>query len=130
MVILAWGFNWTVTKVLVQNVTPLWMVAIRSGIALAALFGLTLATGDLRLPRRGDLPLVFNIALLHMVAFAILMGIGLQHVPAGRSIVLGFTTPLWVIPGAMFFAGRTDHAAARSRHRPGTGRPRADVQTF
>ena len=105
VVILCWGFNWTVAKILVQSVTPMWMVAIRSAIALVALFGLTLATGDLRLPRRGDLPVIANIALLHMVAFAVLMGIGLQYVAAGRSIVLGFTTPLWVIPGAMLFLG-------------------------
>ncbi|MGE0873946.1 MAG: DMT family transporter [Burkholderiales bacterium] len=105
LVIFAWGFNWTVTKVLVRDVTPLWMTAIRSAIALVLLLVLMLATRSLRLPRRGDLPVVFNIALLHMSAFAILMALGLMHVPAGRSIVLGFTTPLWVIPGAMLFLG-------------------------
>jgi len=105
VVILCWGFNWTVTKILVQSVSPMWMTAIRSAIALVVLFGLTLATGDLRLPQRGDLPVVVNIAMLHMVGFAVLMGIGLQYVAAGRSIVLGFTTPLWVIPGAMLFLG-------------------------
>jgi drug/metabolite transporter (DMT)-like permease len=105
LVILCWGFNWPVAKVLVQSVSPLWMVAIRSAIALVALLGLMLATKELRLPKRGDLPVVFNIALLHMSGFAILMAIGLMHVPAGRSIVLGFTTPLWVIPGAILFLG-------------------------
>ena len=105
LVILCWGFNWSVAKLLVQSVPPLWMVAIRSAIALGVLLVLMLATRSLRLPERGDLPVVFNIALLHMGAFAILMAIGLMHVPAGRSIVLGFTTPLWVIPGAILFLG-------------------------
>jgi drug/metabolite transporter (DMT)-like permease len=105
LVILCWGFNWPVAKVLVQSVSPLWMVAIRSAIALVVLLILMLATRNLRVPQRGDLPVVFNIALLHMSAFAILMAIGLMHVPAGRSIVLGFTTPLWVIPGAILFLG-------------------------
>jgi drug/metabolite transporter (DMT)-like permease len=105
VVILCWGFNWVVTKLLVQTVSPMWMTAIRSAIALVVLFGLTLATGDLRRPQRGDLPVVVNIAMLHMTGFAVLMGIGLQFVEAGRSIVLGFTTPLWVIPGAMLFLG-------------------------
>ncbi len=105
LVILCWGFNWPVAKLLVQTVSPLWMVAIRSAIALGVLLILTLATGSLRVPARGDLPVIFNIALLHMSAFAILMAIGLMHVPAGRSIVLGFTTPLWVIPGAILFLG-------------------------
>jgi drug/metabolite transporter (DMT)-like permease len=105
LVILCWGFNWPVAKVLVQSVSPLWMVAIRSAIALVVLLGVMLATNELRVPKRGDLPVVFNIALLHMSGFAILMAIGLMHVPAGRSIVLGFTTPLWVIPGAILFLG-------------------------
>lgn len=105
VVILAWGFNWSVTKVLVQSVSPLWLSAIRSAIALLVLLPMMLATRDLRLPKRGDLAVVFNIALLHMTAFAALMAIGLQSVAAGRSIVLGFTTPLWVIPGAMLFLG-------------------------
>jgi drug/metabolite transporter (DMT)-like permease len=105
LVILCWGFNWPVAKLLVQTVPPLWMAAIRSAIALVVLFVLALATRSLRVPRRGDLPVIFNIALLHMTAFAILMAIGLMHVPAGRSIVLGFTTPLWVIPGAILFLG-------------------------
>ena len=105
VVILAWGFNWTVTKLLVESVPPLWLTAVRSAIALVVLFAMMLATRDLRLPKRGDLAVVLNIALLHMTAFAALMAIGLQTVAAGRSIVLGFTTPLWVIPGAMLFLG-------------------------
>lgn len=105
LVILCWGFNWIVSKALVQSVSPIWMAAIRSLIALVVLLVLTASTGTLRLPKRGDWPVVFNIALLHMTGFAILMSIGLTHVPAGRSIVLGFTTPLWVIPGAILFLG-------------------------
>jgi len=68
LVILCWGFNWSVAKLLVQSVPPLWMVAIRSAIALGVLLVLMLATRSLRLPERGDLPVVFNIALLHMGA--------------------------------------------------------------
>ncbi len=105
VVVLAWGFNWIVAKVLLQSAPPVWMIAIRSAIALVVLFALTLATGDLRMPQRGDVAVIVNIALLHMAAYAVLMAIGLQYVAAGRSIVLGFTTPLWVIPGAMLFLG-------------------------
>ena len=38
-----------------------------------------------------------------MVAFAALMTIGLKYVSAGRTIVLGYTTPLWVAPAAWIF---------------------------
>ncbi|MBL4623270.1 MAG: DMT family transporter, partial [Immundisolibacteraceae bacterium] len=31
--------------------------------------------------------------------------IALQYVPAGRSSILAFTTPIWVVPGAIWFLG-------------------------
>jgi drug/metabolite transporter (DMT)-like permease len=37
------------------------------------------------------------------VAFSALVAFGLRYVPVGRSIVLGYTTPLWVVPGAWLF---------------------------
>ena len=105
IVVVAWGLNWTVGKLILASVPPLWMTAIRSGVALVVLAGVMLATGNLRPPRRGDMPVVLSITLLHMVGFAAFMAIGLSAVPAGRSIVLGYTTPLWVIPGALLFLG-------------------------
>jgi drug/metabolite transporter (DMT)-like permease len=38
-----------------------------------------------------------------MGAFSALVAFGLQLVPVGRSIVLGYTTPLWVGPAAWLF---------------------------
>jgi drug/metabolite transporter (DMT)-like permease len=105
VVILAWGVNWTVAKLILASVPPLWMAAVRSAIAAVVLLALLLVTRNLSLPRRGDLPIVLSITLLHMVAYASFIAIGLQHVSAGRSIVLGYTTPLWVMPGAILFLG-------------------------
>ncbi|MEA2813276.1 MAG: hypothetical protein QOI93_973 [Rhodospirillaceae bacterium] len=105
VVVLAWGFNWPVTKMIVHSISPLWTAALRSLIATVALLCLLSAQGNLIIPRRGDLPVVFGIALPHMVAFSSLVAIGIQFVPAGRAIVLGYTTPLWVIPAARLFLG-------------------------
>jgi drug/metabolite transporter (DMT)-like permease len=58
---------------------------------------------QLVLPPRADLPVLLTITLLHMVGFSILSAIGLALVPAGRSVVLAYTTPLWVTPGAWLF---------------------------
>jgi drug/metabolite transporter (DMT)-like permease len=101
--IVTWGLNWTVTKTLVHSVSPLWTTAIRSAIATAALFVLLLARGDLILPRRGDVPVILSVALLHMGAFSAFVAFGIQFVPVGRSIVLGYSTPLWVAPAAWLF---------------------------
>ncbi len=104
-VVVAWSLNWVVMKVAVQEVTPLWAVAIRTALAALVLFPSLLAAGQLVWPTRADLPVLLVIALFHMVAFAGLMTAGLVLVPASRAIVLGYTTPLWVAPAAFLCLG-------------------------
>jgi drug/metabolite transporter (DMT)-like permease len=99
-VVFAWGLNWVVMKIVVQELSPLWAVTIRTAIAVVVLVPAAALTGQLGLPSRADLPLVLVVSLFHMTAFAVLMTVGLKYVPAGRAIVLGYTTPLWVAPAA------------------------------
>jgi drug/metabolite transporter (DMT)-like permease len=103
VVVVAWGSNWVMTKILVASVSPLWAVAIRSAIATVALLTVVLARGQLILPRRGDVSVILTVSILHMSVFSALVAYGLQLVPVGRSIVLGYTTPLWVAPAAWLF---------------------------
>jgi drug/metabolite transporter (DMT)-like permease len=105
VVVFAWGLTWPVTKAIVVQVPPLWTATIRSAIAGIALLCLLLPRGSLTAPKPGDWPVVVNIALLHMVAFAALVAVALQFISAGRSVVLGYTAPLWVVPGARLFLG-------------------------
>ncbi|MET7241906.1 DMT family transporter [Methylobacterium sp. EM32] len=104
-VVLAWGCNWPVTKILVATVPPLWITALRCWIAFAALVAILGATGRLSLPPRGDAPVILGVALLHMVAFSTLTAAGLAYLPAGKAIVLGYTTPLWVALAAPVILG-------------------------
>jgi drug/metabolite transporter (DMT)-like permease len=99
-VVLAWGTNWPVTKLIVHDVPPLWATAFRCMIAGATLAPMLWAQGAFIVPKRGDLPVVFCTSILHLVAFSALVAAGLQFVPAGRAIVLGYTTPIWVAIGA------------------------------
>jgi len=103
LVVFVWGTNWPVTKLIVHDVAPLWSTAIRCMIAAAALAPLLWAQGDFIIPKRGDMPVVLCTSILHMVAFSALVAAGLQFVPAGRAIVLGYTTPIWVAIGASIF---------------------------
>jgi drug/metabolite transporter (DMT)-like permease len=103
MIVVAWGTNWPVTKMIVHDMSPLWSTASRCAVAAAAVVPLLWATGNLIIPRRGDLPVVLSTGLLHMAAFSGLTAAGLQFVPAGRAIVLGYTTPIWVAIGARIF---------------------------
>jgi drug/metabolite transporter (DMT)-like permease len=104
-VVLAWGLVWPVNKVLLESVSPLWLMAIRSAIATLALFAIAALRGRLAPPPRADLPVVLSITLLHMIGFGVFAAWGLQWVPTGRSVVLAYTTPLWVVPGAALFLG-------------------------
>jgi drug/metabolite transporter (DMT)-like permease len=103
----AWGTSWPVIKAILQDLPPMWTTALRSIIGTAILFAISALRRRVVLPKSGDIPVVLNIALLHMVAFTGLVSIGLQFVPAGRSVVLGYTTPLWVTIGARLFLGET-----------------------
>jgi drug/metabolite transporter (DMT)-like permease len=102
-VVVAWGLTWPVNKVILESLPPLWMMALRSAIATIALFAIAIARGRLGLPPRADAPVLVSITLLHMVGFAVLASWGLQLVSTGRSVVLAYTTPLWVAPGASLF---------------------------
>ena len=104
-VVLMWGLTWVATKIIVQHVAPFWVTGIRCAIASVVLLGMLVFSRQFVLPRRGDVPVILSIALLHLVAFSTLVNFGLQLVPLGRSIVLGYTVPLWVTPGAAILLG-------------------------
>jgi drug/metabolite transporter (DMT)-like permease len=104
-VVLAWGLVWPVNKVLLESLSPFWLMALRSALASVALFAIAAARGRLARPLRADLPVLLSITLLHMVGFGVFAAWGLQTVPTGRSVVLAYTTPLWVVPGAALFLG-------------------------
>lgn len=101
----SWGIGWPVNRGILYYLTPLSGVAIRSAIAAVALFAIAAMQRRLSLPSRQDMPVVLSIALLHMVGYAVLVSVGLLFVPVGRSVVLAYTTPLWVTPGAALLLG-------------------------
>jgi drug/metabolite transporter (DMT)-like permease len=103
LVVCAWGLTWPVNKVILASLSPLWAVTLRSAIATVALFALTAWRGRIAWPPAGDLPVLVSITLLHMVGFNLLASWGLGLVPTGRTVVLAYTTPLWVTPGAALF---------------------------
>ncbi|MDR1491019.1 MAG: DMT family transporter [Desulfovibrio sp.] len=103
VVILAWGLNWPVVKQLVTVMPPIWSAALRCAIAAAAVLIIQCATGHFVIPKRQDIYIVLVIGVINLAVGPALMALGLQFIPAGRSAVLGYTTPLWVAPGAWFF---------------------------
>lgn len=105
VVALAWGINWPVGKAMLAYLPPIWAVALRSAVGTLALLMICAARGRLVVPKAGDIPVILSVGVLHMTAFSALVSLGLQFVPAGRSVVLAYTTPLWVVPGAWLLLG-------------------------
>ena len=101
----SWGLSWPVNKAILSYVSPLWAVATRLWVAAVVLAVICLPMGKLRPPPRQDLPMVVSLAVLHMGLFAGLTSLGLIYVSAGRTVLVAYTTPLWVFPLAWLFAG-------------------------
>lgn len=104
-VIVIWGVNWPVMKVGVGYMPPLLFAGTRMVIGCAVLFLVAAWAGELRRPDRRDLPVIFGVGLLQMAGFVGLISVALQIVPAGRSAILSYTTPLWVVPLAVLTLG-------------------------
>jgi drug/metabolite transporter (DMT)-like permease len=62
-------------------------------------------TEGVKLPARADLPVVLSIGLVQVAAVMALVQLGLADVPAGRSAILCYTRPVWVVPGAILILG-------------------------
>lgn len=101
--IVVWGANWPVMKAGLSHITPMWLSLSRFASGALCLFVLQIVTRKLRFPPRKDWPLVVSVGLLQMMTFTVLGAIAMTEVPAGRSAILAYTTPLWVTPIAVMF---------------------------
>ncbi len=106
--VILFSTSWPVTKMALDDASPLWMASARAWFATVSSFVLLLALGQLRRPSRQDLPLIASIAVLQLAGF-----FALRHVPAGRSVVLAYTTTLWLLPfGVVFLRERLSRLRA------------------
>lgn len=100
-----WGTNWPIMKVGLEMITPFWFALSRVVLGCLVLFAVLAALRKLQLPRRSDLPLVFSVGGLQVAVFLVAINLALPAVGAGRSAILAYTTPLWVVPGALLLLG-------------------------
>ena len=95
--VVVWGSHWVVVKVGLETIPPFTYGVMRliGGIVVLAL--LMVVTGRLRLPPRADWPVVLSYGLLAVALGITMMNLALPHIPAGRSSILAYTIPLWVV---------------------------------
>lgn len=103
--VLIWGLNWPIMKLVVQAMPPLWFVVTRLTVGAICLFAFLIATGRLVRPTRADWPVICSVSIFQMWLFMALTTIGVQFIPAGRSAIIAYTSPLWVLPAAVWLFG-------------------------
>ncbi|MGH6891912.1 MAG: DMT family transporter [Dongiaceae bacterium] len=103
--VLIWGLNWPIMKLVVHLVPPLWFAVLRFSLGALCLFAVLVATKRIAWPTRADWPIVWSVSLFQMWLYLALIAVGLQFIPAGRSAILAYTTPLWVLPAAVLLFG-------------------------
>ena len=100
---LIWGYNWVVMKQVIQYVDPLDFSAIRTALGAATLFVvLVMLRKPMTLVAARQ---VMLLGVLQTAAFTALIQWALVAGGAGKTAVLVYTMPFWVIPIAWWVLG-------------------------
>jgi drug/metabolite transporter (DMT)-like permease len=103
--VVVWGSHWVVVKVGLETIPPFTYGVLRLLGGIVVLGALMAAAGRLQRPHRSDLPIILSYGLLAVALGIVMMNLALPHIPAGRSSILAYTIPLWVVP-IMFVVSR------------------------
>lgn len=105
--IIIWGLGWPMNKIGLQYMPPLWFAALRLLIGAGSMFCLVISLRKFIFPTKEDLPLILSLGFLQTGLYLLLINLGLAKVDAGRSAILAYTTPIWVMPLAVFLFKET-----------------------
>jgi len=97
--------SWVAAKVGLSDATPVWYALGRAWLSTLAGFAMLAALGKFRLPTRADLPVILSVGTLQLGLFFMLINLGIERLTAGRSIVIAYTTTLWIVPLAGLLIG-------------------------
>jgi drug/metabolite transporter (DMT)-like permease len=99
------GIHWPIMKIGLRSVGPEWFGVLRLVGASVGYAAVLAAQRHLVWPTRRDLPMVLGLGVFQMTLMIGLVTFGVTSIGAGRSAILCYTTPLWVIPGAILLLG-------------------------
>lgn len=98
--VLIWGYSWVVMKIALAHAHPFDFAAVRVAIGCALLFAIVRVQGrSLALPRYR---MAVLLGLLQVALFVALSHFALLHAGPGKTSVLVFTMPFWMIVFAHF----------------------------
>ncbi len=102
-IIFSWGLGWPANKVGLDYMSPHWYTAARMVTGTLTMMAFVIAIGKFSLPKWRDMPLICIIGLLQISLYMLFANIGMAYLPAGRASLIGYTTPLWIMPIAIIF---------------------------
>ena len=99
---LGWGFNWPLMKLALTDM-PVWTFrAICISTGAAGLFLIARLGGQsLRVPR-GQWARLIVTSACNVTLWNVLIGYGLTMLPAGRSVILAYSMPVWAVLLSVF----------------------------
>ena len=98
--VVIWGYSWVVMKIALRHARPLDFATLRVGIGCVLLFAIVAARGGrFALPRYR---MAVVLGLLQVALFVALTQLALYFAGPGRTSVLVFTMPFWMIVFAHF----------------------------
>ncbi len=94
---LFWGANWTVMKIVLTEMQPMYFRSWCLGLAALGLFAMARLNGlSWRVPR-GSWPALALISIFNLGAWNVLAVYGLGMMESGRAAILAYTMPLWAM---------------------------------
>jgi drug/metabolite transporter (DMT)-like permease len=92
-----WGVNFSVVKIVLDELEPLALNALRFPLAVLALAIVLQRSPGPRYPSREDLPRIVALGLLGNVAYQLCFIYGIDWTGAGNASLLLSTTPAWTV---------------------------------
>jgi drug/metabolite transporter (DMT)-like permease len=98
--VVIWGYSWVVMKIALRHAHPFDFAVLRVAIAFPILFAVVKLQGrGIRLP---SYRMALLLGLLQVALFVVLSQLALVHAGPGKTSVLVFTMPFWMIVFAHF----------------------------
>lgn len=103
--VLIWGYSWVVMKIALRHAHPFDFAAIRVGLGALLLFAIVAATR--RPARLSRYRMAFVLGMLQVALFVALAHFAMLHAGPGKTSVLVFTMPFWMMLFAHFLLRET-----------------------
>lgn len=102
-IVIVWGVNWPLMKIVMLEIPPLWFGTFRMAIATIVLSIFLILKGQFIFPSSKDKYHILVIGCLQIGIYTMLVNLGLYYNSVGHSVILVYSTPIWITPIAVKF---------------------------